>query len=637
MSSAFRHPADTSDRDPFLPTSSSTRSPRPSPSASPFLSRLAARRGRAFLLLTVPAVFLVYLATRSGEGTGIGRDWGKEQVAHRLNEGWAGLRQHWDGIKSWGNRENGGGSGAAGAADEMAVSAGSPAAKEDEQDDEERFLGYLPHSGFHNQRSALANALFLGLLLNRTVLLPPAWIGWPAGGQYYEDLQQSWTDAVFMHPASFGLPSPSIDSTSSLSSLNASTSPDPLFHPASYPSTTLDYPSPTREDPVARHSKAAVAAASKAATYRAKGWAVRPDGYPDVPGMTEEECKSRQPECRSLVKDTWLRWREVVDVEGVERLGVRVKERVDMRERGVEALLNVTAEDILVFKDEEHYEFQFLDSPSLPASLLISPSNDTSKHAYRRAVSIPLMRALPQKLLLIGSLFGHHRVWSLDPAEQAKLERIALALPFSSPHILEPAREIRAALGGSQAYVGAHARVGDGFFANEKAEKMRELWEKLMDRLEVGKKAKKEFLKLGDAPDSPPPPSSADLPTLPATNLTCRAPLHTSPTLKKLNVPLFLATDAPSPSADPSLRLFFVTFPCLFLLSDFNDLASVRAMKARVNPVDGVELGRLFLPFVEGTVAAMGREMVGTKGSTFSKYAETTLHRAFVTDVQKGA
>lgn len=36
-------------------------------------------------------------------------------------------------------------------------------------DSSERFLGYLPHSGFHNQRMELQNALLLGKLLNRTV------------------------------------------------------------------------------------------------------------------------------------------------------------------------------------------------------------------------------------------------------------------------------------------------------------------------------------------------------------------------------------------------------------------------------------------------------------------------------------
>lgn len=36
-------------------------------------------------------------------------------------------------------------------------------------DSETKYIGFLPHSGFHNQRSAFQNALMLGNLLNRTV------------------------------------------------------------------------------------------------------------------------------------------------------------------------------------------------------------------------------------------------------------------------------------------------------------------------------------------------------------------------------------------------------------------------------------------------------------------------------------
>lgn len=40
-----------------------------------------------------------------------------------------------------------------------------------------RYLSYLPHSGFHNQRIALENALIMARLLNRTLLMPPARLG----------------------------------------------------------------------------------------------------------------------------------------------------------------------------------------------------------------------------------------------------------------------------------------------------------------------------------------------------------------------------------------------------------------------------------------------------------------------------
>lgn len=37
------------------------------------------------------------------------------------------------------------------------------------RDDGTKYIGFLPHSGFHNQRSALQNAFMLGAILNRTV------------------------------------------------------------------------------------------------------------------------------------------------------------------------------------------------------------------------------------------------------------------------------------------------------------------------------------------------------------------------------------------------------------------------------------------------------------------------------------
>ncbi|CAG8455734.1 9272_t:CDS:1 [Paraglomus brasilianum] len=47
----------------------------------------------------------------------------------------------------------------------------------DENEDEERYLTYLPHSGFHNQRIALENALFLAWATNRTLIMPPIVLG----------------------------------------------------------------------------------------------------------------------------------------------------------------------------------------------------------------------------------------------------------------------------------------------------------------------------------------------------------------------------------------------------------------------------------------------------------------------------
>ncbi|KAG0236858.1 hypothetical protein BGW41_000329 [Actinomortierella wolfii] len=41
----------------------------------------------------------------------------------------------------------------------------------------EKYLAYLPHAGFHNQRISLENALLLAKYLNRTLLVPPVFLG----------------------------------------------------------------------------------------------------------------------------------------------------------------------------------------------------------------------------------------------------------------------------------------------------------------------------------------------------------------------------------------------------------------------------------------------------------------------------
>lgn len=64
----------------------------------------------------------------------------------------------------------------------------------------ERYLAYLPHSGLSNQRIELANALVLAALLDRTLVVPPAFlgtvVGWMKQEQLYEHLGWLTDDSV---------------------------------------------------------------------------------------------------------------------------------------------------------------------------------------------------------------------------------------------------------------------------------------------------------------------------------------------------------------------------------------------------------------------------------------------------------
>lgn len=58
----------------------------------------------------------------------------------------------------------------------------------------EKFLAYMPHSGLSNQRGELENALILAFYLNRTLIVPPAFLGnlrgWHPGNSMDQDMSK---------------------------------------------------------------------------------------------------------------------------------------------------------------------------------------------------------------------------------------------------------------------------------------------------------------------------------------------------------------------------------------------------------------------------------------------------------------
>ncbi|KAI8145407.1 hypothetical protein BJV82DRAFT_603555 [Fennellomyces sp. T-0311] len=59
----------------------------------------------------------------------------------------------------------------------------------DGTDESERYISFYPHSGFHNQRISLVNALMLAERLNRTLLMPPVVLGEPIHWRKYDSLE----------------------------------------------------------------------------------------------------------------------------------------------------------------------------------------------------------------------------------------------------------------------------------------------------------------------------------------------------------------------------------------------------------------------------------------------------------------
>ncbi|GAA5969176.1 hypothetical protein JCM11641_007499 [Rhodosporidiobolus odoratus] len=573
-----------------------------------------------------------------------------------------------------------------------------PRLPNEEESHNTRYIGFLPHSGYHNQRIALQNALLLGKLLNRTVLVPPVWVGWPVPTQFYSELRQSWLNIMLLNPSSFNL----ADLTDT-SSLNP---------PGDYPTSAFNFPCPAcdADNSTLLEERAALAEARKQ-KYLDQGLEVRLDGYPIVPGRDASNCKSYSPECRFTYQDTFLAWDFLVDLDRAKAVGVEVVDRWDIREKALEELLGVGPEDVYIVEDRQAYDFRFTDELNSDAPLI---SNNTTPSHFLRDVSIGTLQSYQQKVLLVGSLFGSGRVVASRAGSEAWewQEAFGRAMAFKNPWLMRPADAIVARLGGQSNFVGVHARVGDGEFQRHARQNCEQSWRKMV-RQEMGvrdevleemwERVKPAPLVVQEASKRKSGRAAKDghlakvkrglhdessrsthylaersawadvdgeyqhdfLYTSPRVekrsvfgpfadwwatvnavepssrlrNLTCRGPLHTEARFRPFNVPLYLATDSRSPDTDENLRPFFGAFPCTFILSDFdrpdlerNDgvvVRSVNEMSRLVNQLDGVSLGRLFLPFLEAIVAAKAKLTVGTAHSTFSGFAETHLHRAY--------
>ncbi|KAF9645820.1 hypothetical protein BDM02DRAFT_3119663 [Thelephora ganbajun] len=82
------------------------------------------------------------------------------------------------------------------------------------------------------------------------------------------------------------------------------------------------------------------------------------------------------------------------------------------------------------------------------------------------------------------------------------------------------------------------------------------------------------------------------------------------PDLKRLNVPLFITTDSKDPHTDEHLRLFRRSFPCVFFLEDFPQ--EVEPISGIRNPISGVEIGNMLVPFLDAMVVPRAARLVDT-------------------------
>lgn len=108
--------------------------------------------------------------------------------------------------------------------------------------------------------------------------------------------------------------------------------------------------------------------------------------------------------------------------------------------------------------------------------------------------------------------------------------------------------------------------------------------------------------------------------------LSCQKP-RDSVTARFSKTVIYIATDAPSPRTNPLLRKIYSTFSCVFDLSDFSsDLHDLKRIQVTE---EKVKLESYLIPMVDAVIAAQGHTFLGTPGSTFSSYIERQLHPVY--------
>ncbi|KAG2071003.1 hypothetical protein BDR04DRAFT_1128270 [Suillus decipiens] len=415
-----------------------------------------------------------------------------------------------------------------------------------------KYLSYFPHSGLHNQRIALENALVLAQQLNRTLLVPFLRLGKPIRYVSFEKLRRFLV-------------------------LGSKTG---LEHCPLVP--------------------------------------------PRVP--TPDECSGYD-------EWTFIPWDQLVNLHAIgEKIGVKM-----IQWDGSSVVhymkkfhINLFEADILTLQDSGPYDFRFLDTLDD-----VSPTRD--KYLY--SIYIPALVQAPERLVQIGTLFGSSRLKLRQGVSKSVRRDVRSGMSFMNPDLSHVADTIYEALGA--VYIGAHLRVGDGQFKQRSADNARTIWWKLVHlvcgldleetlALEQQLSPFEEDLDLPliqpDVPSLrvPHPP----LPPLPHTfkpKIRCRAPLHTSPPLQRLNAPLYIATDSPNPAADPLFSIYLQTFPCIFFLSDFT--SRLTPLDGLINPYDQVPLKGFLIPVLDAMVLARAREVVITDGSTFGAFVKDVLWR----------
>lgn len=450
--------------------------------------------------------------------------------------------------------------------------------------------------------------------------MPPIWLGWPVPFRPYERLQEQWSHLTETHLSEFNL-SASADTDETHPSFVTTKDTYPLSDDTAY--------WPSLAEQLARGRRRFGPDAEL--TF---------DGFFVNRSINPHECKSYSYDCRWTYEDHVVSWHWFA---GRENDFPGSRSRWDMREETLLELAGGDPAQVFVLEDQQRSDFKFVFDDS--ETELVRPKSDPDDN-FGREVSIERLREVSHKVVLTGSMFGWMRIVggqshnSDDPFEaelHALRQNLQHRLVLREPLVLRAADAISNALGGG-AYIGVHARVGDGGFLVNAHHNMADLWHRVASSIGVeddvaalmwervkpdddAEDAPAKVLRRyihhhrsstphraalvleGDASSSWTALDSGEddggLEVAPLhekrqsvelaqgvsdeSGLACRGALHSDPRFAAFNAPLYIATDSRHPEEDTSLAPFFAAFPCSFILGDFEG-ARARGLSKKARP-----------------------------------------------------
>ncbi|GAA6007908.1 hypothetical protein JCM11491_006534 [Sporobolomyces phaffii] len=452
----------------------------------------------------------------------------------------------------------------------------------------EKFLAYSPHSGYHNQRISLENALTLAHLLGRTLLLPPIWLGHAIPYISFDKLQRRLEMASKNGLDERCIPFGDGDAAE----------PIPRECQGFWDWTLVDWDFLVDLEQVER------------VVPIRRRWNMSVEWFEDELGLRKPDRKGKRADTYSLKDDTMYQYRFYDSLDDQEPLD-KWTARINIGE----------------FKELTD-EYRLVHVGTMFGTNRIRATTDEAYDARSK-----FRRAMVFQNKQVDEVTEEIRDMMGGPADYYGLH-LRVGDGVFQQNAKKNMRGVWETLCAGKMKLGQE--VCDELRAKSEGDRSRG---KLVERdvndqssYPLERRANSRPQREGAYHHAPLPPiptirTLADSPL--SSSLTCRRPLHTEPHLLPFNAPLYIATDAKIPRQDPNLALFFDSFPCTFTLSDFSSLDSLDRMNRLRNKEDKTPLAQFLYPQLDAQIAAWGRGLVGTPQSTYSRFAIDVLHQLY--------